>query len=129
MIVVDTSVWIDFFNGNASREVSILDYYLDQEQIVIGDLILVELLQGFRKERDLNQVNTLLACLTYRDMTNRSLAYQAAEHYRILRQKGITIYKTIDVMIATFCIENQLPLLHRDKDFESIKIHLPLITV
>ena len=117
MIVVDTSVWIDFFNGVSSREASLLDYYLSAQRIVMGDLILVELLQGFRTTKSLNQAKQLLESLEYRDMLNKQLAYQAADYYRLLRQKGITVRKTMDVMIATFCIEHHLPLLHRDQDF------------
>jgi predicted nucleic acid-binding protein len=126
MMVVHTSVWIDFFNGTASREASILDYYLDKQQIIIGDLILVELLQGFRHSQELRRAQTLLECLEYQDMSNKTLAYQSAQYYRSLRQKGITVRKTIDVMIATFCIENRYTLLHRDQDFDVMREHFGL---
>lgn len=126
MILVDTSVWIDFFNGVPSREVQALDAALDKQQIVIGDLILIELLQGFRHTRDFNKAKNLLDCLEYRDMSNKNLAYQSAQNYRTLRQKGVTIRKTIDVMIATFCIENHFELLHSDRDFDPIEKYLGL---
>lgn len=129
MIVVDTSVWIDFFNGNSSRESSLLDYYLGTQLIVIGDLIIVELLQGFREDHAFQKAKQLMHDLTYRKMTGEDLAYQAADHYRYLRKKGVTIRKTIDVMIATFCISTALPLLHCDRDFEVIAKHLKLQTL
>lgn len=126
MILVDTSVWINFFNGVESPEVSVLDHTLGARQLITGDLILIELLQGFRHTRDFNKARTLLESLEYRDMSNKNLAYQSAQNYRTLRQKGVTIRKTIDVMIATFCIENDLELLHSDRDFEPMKKHLGL---
>ncbi len=129
MIFVDTSVWIDFFNGVDSPEVRVLDQILDQQQIVMGDLILIELLQGFRHTRDFNKAKKLLDCLEYRDMSNKNLAYQSAQNYRTLRQKGVTIRKTIDVMIATFCIENHFELLHSDRDFDPMAKHLGLKVV
>lgn len=126
MVFVDTSVWVDFFNGVNSQEVQLLDQILDQQQIVTGDLILVELLQGFRHTRDFNQAKKLLDSLEYRDMSNKNLAYQSAQNYRSLRQKGVTIRKTIDVMIATFCIENHFELLHSDRDFDPMVKYLGL---
>jgi hypothetical protein len=102
---------------------------LGREPIVIGDLILTEVLQGFREDRDFNRAKGLLDCLLFRPMLGKELAIKSAENYRHLRKLGVTIPKTIDVMIATFCIENTLPLLHNDKDFEPIAEHLKLDVV
>ena len=129
MILVDTSVWIDFFNGVHSPAVSALDDLLGSHPVMTGDLILIELLQGFRHSKDLIKAKKLLECLEYRDMSSKALAYQSAENYRLLRQKGVTIRKTIDVMIATFCIENQIELLHTYRDFDPIQEHLGLKTI
>ncbi len=126
MVLVDTSVWIDFFNGVQTPSMTALQRLLGKHPIVIGDLILIELLQGFRHARDVVKAKTLLECLEYRDMSNKDLAYQSAENYRFLRQKGVTVRKTIDVMIATFCIENQIVLLHSDRDFDAMQQHLNL---
>ena len=129
MIVVDSSVWIDYFNGRITKQTNLLDSLLGREPIVIGDLILTEVLQGFREDRDFNKAKGLLDCLLFRPMLGRELAVRSAENYRHLRKLGVTVSKTIDVMIATFCIENGLPLLHNDKDFEPMTKHLQLETL
>jgi len=129
MIVVDSSVWIDYFNGRITKQTNLLDSLLGHEPVVIGDLILTEVLQGFREERDFRKAKGLLDCLLFRPMLGRELAFKSAENYRRLRRLGVTVAKTIDVMIATFCIENNLPLLHSDKDFEPMIKHLKLETL
>lgn len=129
MIVVDSSVWIDYFNGRITKQTNLLDSLLGREPIVIGDLILTEVLQGFREEGDFKKARELLDCLLFKPMLGREMAVKSAENYRHLRRKGITVAKTIDVMIATFCIENGLPLLHNDKDFEPMTRHLQLETL
>lgn len=129
MIFVDSSVWIDYFNGRTTRQTDLLDSLLGEEPIVVGDLVLTEVLQGFRDDRDFNRAKGLFECLLFRPMLGKELALRSAENYRHLRAKGITVAKTIDVMIATFCIENDLPLLHSDKDFEPMARHLKLETV
>ncbi len=126
MIVVDSSVWIDYFNGKITRQTNLLDSLLGREAVVVGDIILTEVLQGFREDRDVNKARELLDYLLFRPMLGRELASKSAENYRHLRKRGVTVPKTIDVMIATFCIENNLPLLHSDKDFESMARHLRL---
>jgi len=126
MIVVDSSVWIDYFNGRITKQTNLLDSLLGREPIVIGDLIVTEVLQGFREERDFKKARELLDCLLFKPMLGKELAVKSAENYRRLRRLGVTVPKTIDVMIATFCIENGLPLLHNDKDFEPIARHLKL---
>lgn len=117
MIMVDTSVWIDYFNGRASPETDALDVALGDETVAIGDLILTEILQGFRSDKDYKTAKAHLMALHQFDMLGTELAITTADNYRKLRKKGITIRKTADVVIATFCIENDLPLLFSDKDF------------
>jgi predicted nucleic acid-binding protein len=126
MIVVDTSAWIDYFNGVDAPHTRLLDYELQHSRIVTGDLIIAELLQGFRHERDYQAARRLMSCLEYRDMVGRETALQAAANYRKLRKKGVTVRKTIDVLIATFCINNNLPLIHNDRDFDTIEKNLGL---
>jgi len=129
MIVVDSSVWIDFFNGRITKQTNLLDSLLGSELIVIGDLILTEVLQGFQQDKHFNKARKLLDSLIFRQMLSKELAIKSAENYRILRKKGVTVRKTIDVIIATFCIENNLPLLHSDRDFRPVEKHLSLKVV
>jgi len=129
MIVVDSSVWIDYFNGKRTRQTNLLDSLLGSELIVIGDLILTEVLQGFQQDRDFKKARELLDSLIFRQMLGKELAIKSAENYRILRKKGVTVRKTIDVIIATFCIENNLPLLHSDRNFRPMEKHLSLKVV
>ena len=126
MILVDSSVWIDYFNGKITKQTNLLDSLLGSELIVIGDLILTEVLQGFQQDRDFKKAKELLDSLIFREMLGRELAIKSAENYRILRKKGVTVRKTIDVIIATFCITNNLPLLHIDRDFSPMEKHLKL---
>jgi len=126
MIVVDSSVWIDYFNGKSTKQTSLLDSLLGSELIVIGDIILTEVLQGFQEDRDFNKAKGLLNSLIFMEMLGKELAIKSAENYRILRKKGVTVRKTIDVIIATFCVENNLPLLHSDRDFTPMEKHLNL---
>jgi predicted nucleic acid-binding protein len=126
MIVVDSSVWIDYFNGAATEQTELLHASLGRELVVIGDLILTEVLQGFKSDRDFKKARQLLDTLTLKEMLDKRLAVKSAQNYRKLRGKGVTARKTIDVIIATFCIENKLPLLHSDKDFEPMVKHLGL---
>ena len=129
MIVVDSSVWIDYFNGTVTRETDSLNVLLGRELIVIGDLILTEVLQGFRRDRDFRKAKELLDTLIFREMLGKDLAVRSAQNYRVLRRKGVTVRKTIDVIIATFCVQHRLPLLHADKDFEPMVKHMKLMTV
>ena len=118
MIVADTSAWIDYFNGISSPHTDLLDKDLENNRIVIGDLIIAELLQGFKNEREYNLARNLIEHLEYRDFAGKKIAIKTAENYRFLRKKGITVRKTIDVIIATFCIENNYQLIHNDRDFD-----------
>ena len=126
MIVVDSSVWIDFFNGVETRQTDLLDELLGSRPILTGDLILVEVLQGFRDETDLRKAQTAMESLLYAPMVGRDIALASAHNYRTLRAKGITTRKTIDMLIATFCIENGHQLLHNDRDFDLLAEHLDL---
>ena len=118
MILVDSSVWVDYFNGTKSHETDFLDTTLGAEPVAIGDLILTEVLQGFRADVDYNLAKTLLLGLTVFDLLGQELAIRTAENYRALRRRGVTIRKTADCIIATFCIERGLPLLYADRDFD-----------
>ncbi len=126
MILVDSSVWIDYFSGNGSAEADFLDETLGTRSVAIGDLILTEVLQGFRHDRDYRIAKRLLEELPLFDLLGWSMAIKSAENFRKLRKKGITIRKTADVIIASFCIEHDLPLLFLDKDFRPFVDHLGL---
>lgn len=128
MIMVDSSVWIDYFNGHDTSETKQLDRLLGVEPIAIGDLIFTEVLQGFRNDKDYEIAKDLLNSLTIFELLGEKLAIKSADNYRILRKQGITIRKTVDIIIASFCIENNLPLLFSDKDFISFVQHLNLIS-
>ncbi len=126
MIVVDSSVWVDYFNGQSTRETDYLDILLGREPVATGDLILAEVLQGFRDDADYAMAKRLLAALTIYDMLGAERAIQVANNYRTLRKKGITVRKTADTIIATFCIEQNVSLLYSDKDFDPFVKHLGL---
>jgi predicted nucleic acid-binding protein len=126
MIVVDSSVWIDYFRGTATSQTDALDLFLDHELIAIGDLILTEVLQGFNKEGDFRQAKKLLTSLVIIDIGGQDIAVKAAENFRRLRGLGITVRKTIDTLIATRCIESGHHLLYSDRDFDSFVVHLGL---
>jgi predicted nucleic acid-binding protein len=129
MILVDSSVWIDYFNGNDTPQTFKLDTLLGVEVLGIGDLILTEVLQGFRADADCHTAKRLLTSLTLFNMLGCEVAIKSADNFRALRKQGITIRKTIDVMIATFCIENEHSLLFSDKDFIPLVECLGLGTV
>ena len=116
MVIVDTSVWIDYFNGVYCRETEILDNLLTSKILFIGDLILTETLQGFLDDKNYELAKHELMNLPFVEMLGREIAILSAIHHRNLRKRGITVRKTIDVVIATFCIRNELMLLHNDKD-------------
>jgi predicted nucleic acid-binding protein len=126
MILVDSSVWINYFNGIKSRQTDFLDDHLVNTPIIIGDLILVEVLQGFRNDRDFNKAKSCFDVLEFHQMGGYDIAIKSAQNYRLLRKKGITVRKTIDVIIATFCIMNNLTLLHDDQDFDPLVLNLQL---
>jgi hypothetical protein len=129
VIVVDTSGWIDYFRGDATAEADLLDDLIGRERIIVGDLVLCEILQGVASEEEARQAETVLREFELAQMLDPDLAVLAAGHYRGLRGKGVTVRKTIDLIIATFCLAHDLPLLHRDRDFDPISAHLGLKTI
>ncbi len=126
MILVDSSVWIDYFNGLVTPQTDTLDTLLGEEWVAVGDLILAEVLQGFRRDRDYRIARELMDSLTVLEMVDHGIAIKSAENYRRLRKRGVTVRKTIDTLIATYCIEHRLPLLHADRDFEPFHEYLGL---
>jgi predicted nucleic acid-binding protein len=126
MILVDSSVWVNYFNGKASRETDFLDVLLGTEPVAIGDLILAEVLQGFRSDAHYEAAKELLASLTTYDLLGAAIAVKTAENYRALRKKGVTVRKTADAIIATYCIESRTQLLYADRDFDPFVTHLGL---
>ena len=126
MILVDSSVWIDYFNGKRSWQTDLLDHKLSNVPIIMGDLILTEVLQGFKSDKDYETAKNYLGKLPFRQMGGYNVAIQSAQNYRQLRKAGVTVRKTIDILIATFCIIEGLTLLHDDRDFDPIASHFPL---
>lgn len=126
MILVDTSVWIDYFNGVETWQVDTLDSILSEELVLVGDIILAEILQRFDKDSDYNKAKEGLEPFECIDLGGKKLAIKTASNFRFLRSKGITIRKTVDMLIGTWCIESEIDLLHNDKDFDRIALHLPL---
>ena len=126
MILVDSSVWIDYFRGTATPQAERLDALLGHEPLIVGDLILAEVLQGFGSERDFNQARKLLTSLDVVSVVNPEIAIQAAKNFRTLRAMGITVRKTIDTLIATRCIQSGFALLYSDRDFDPFVQHLEL---
>jgi predicted nucleic acid-binding protein len=132
LILVDSSVWIEYFRGAANPQTAMLDRLLDRELLCIGDLNLTEVLQGFAGERDFNEARKMLTCLIIVELGGREIAIQAAKNFRTLRRLGLTPRKTIkaiNTIIATRCIESGYDLLHNDKDFEPFATHLGLRVV
>ncbi len=129
MIVVDTSVWIDFLNGRNLPHVRQFRAILDSEEVIVGDLMLCEVLQGLESERTARQVETLLRRFDVVSMAGDAIAVAAARNFRSLRRRGITVRKTIDLLIGTWCIESRAPLLHNDNDFRPMVRHLGLVEV
>jgi predicted nucleic acid-binding protein len=128
MILVDSSVWIDYFRGMQTSQTDRLDGLLGNQPVATGDLVLAEVLQGFDSARDFNQGKKLLASLPIIELVGGKIAIQAARNFRTLRSLGITVRKTIDTLIATSCIEKGLVLLYSDKDFDPFIEHLGLQT-
>ncbi len=126
MILVDSSVWIDYFNGQRTWQTNLLDSLLSTVPVIIGDLILTEILQGFRSNNDYESAKTYLSALPFHRIGGYQVAVQSAQNYRILRKKGVTVRKTIDVIIGTYCILEGLPLLHDNSDFDPMVSHLSL---
>jgi predicted nucleic acid-binding protein len=129
VILVDSSVWIDYFNGTITNQTARLDGLLGREPVAIGDLILTEVLQCFADEREFNRARKMLTSLMVVELGGLEIAIQAAKNFRALRRLGLTVRKTIDTVIATRCIESGYDLLHNDKDFDPFAKHLGLRVV
>ncbi len=129
MILVDSTVWRDYFQGTVTPQTGKLDSLLGHEPLAIGDLILAEVLQGFAGETDFNQARKMLTSLDVVELGGQEIAIQAAKNFRTLRRLGVTVRKTIDTVIATRCIESGYDLLHNDRDFDPFAQHLGLRVV
>ena len=129
MILVDSSVWIDFFRGVDNSGALRLKEVLLEREIVVGDLILVEVLQGYTVEREAEKASELLGRFEQVNIVDTAIAKLAAAHYRQLRRQGVTVRKTIDLLIATRCLDKDWLLLHNDRDFEPLREHLGLRTL
>ena len=129
MILVDSSVWIDYFKGTITAQTEKLDALLGREPLATGDLILTEVLQGFANDRDFNTARKMLTSLTVVELGGQEIAIQAARNYRALRRLGVGVRKTIDTVIATRCIESGYDLLHNDRGFDPFAQHLGLRVV
>ncbi len=129
MILVDSSVWIDYFKGTVTAQTEKLDSLLGHEPLAIGDLVLTEVLQGFADEADFNKARKMLTLLDVVELGGQEIAVQAAKNFRTLRRLGVTVRKTIDTVIATRCIESGYDLLHSDRDFDPFARHLGLRVV
>jgi predicted nucleic acid-binding protein len=127
VILVDSSVWIDYFRGQPSAETDRLDALLGREPVAAGDLILAEVLQGFTSERDFRQALTLFRSVEIVPVGGEAIAVQAARNFRELRARGVTVRKTIDTLIATRCIHDSMPLLYSDRNFDPFVEHLGLV--
>ncbi|MCG2590862.1 type II toxin-antitoxin system VapC family toxin [Rhodohalobacter sulfatireducens] len=126
MILVDTSVWIDYFNGVENKQTENLDRILSEQSVLLGDIILTEILQGFDSDKEFQLAKQALEPLDCVHLGGKSLAIKAASSFRFLRSKGVTIRKTVDMLIGSWCIEHEVELLHNDKDFDQIATQLPL---
>ena len=128
MILVDSSVWIDYFNGLSTWQTELLDNYLSNTLVIIGDLILAEVLQGFTSDNDYETIKDLLGALPFRQIGGYGVAVQSAQNYRALKKSGVTIRNAINVVIGTFCIMEGLSLLHDDRDFDPMVSYFNLKT-
>ena len=126
MILVDSSVWIGYFNGQATRETDDLDRLLGRDLVATGDVILMEVLQGFRRDSDYKAARRALSALPAYGMLGTERCHRATDRYRLLRKSGVTVRKTIDVIIGSFCIDEGFPLLFSDRDFLPMVEHLGL---
>ena len=127
MTLVDSSVWIDFTNGNATPQTSTLIELLNAGKALVGDLILAEVFQGFRTDRQVRDAEALFALIPTVEILGVQAAYTSAQRYRALRRRGVTVRKTADALIASYCITTGLPLLYSDRDFDPYVEHAGLV--
>jgi predicted nucleic acid-binding protein len=126
VIIVDSTVWVDYVNGKSNEETRLLEVRIGREEIGLTDLIFCEVLQGFRGEREFEEVKTQLLEFSIFPTGGTEMALEAATNYRRLRAQGFTVRKTIDCWIATFCLREGHELLHRDRDFDPFESELGL---
>ena len=129
MVIVDSTVWIDYLDGRSNPQTEWLDRRLTREQIGLADLTLCEVLQGFRDQLKFERAFVRLSLMPITNTGGAAIAIASAENYRILRAKGITVHKTIDCLIATFCVRERHALLHRDRDYDPFERHLGMRVV
>jgi predicted nucleic acid-binding protein len=129
LCMVDTSVWVDFFAGRITPQTTILRGMLPSSNILITGLILTEVLQGFRENHIYENTKKYFRSIIFHNIAGKRIAVHSAENYRFLRRKGITIRKTIDVIIGTYCIDKGIALLHNDRDFDPMEQYLGLKVV
>jgi predicted nucleic acid-binding protein len=127
MVVADTTVWIDYVRGLQAPHTNALDHELLHNQVITGDLLMAEFLQGFRNDKDFEATKEIMNSLICYDMLGKDMALKSAVNFRLLRKNGITVRKTADIIIGTFCIEHNFPLLHNDRDFEPMEKYLGLL--
>ena len=125
-MLVDSSVWIDYFNGRRTAETDYLDRRLGEHPIILGDLILVEVLRGFRSVKDRKTAEKILGVLPFVTLGGKEVAQEAVKIHVVLRDNGITVHSTIDLCIGAFCIINKVKLLHSDRDYSQIARHCGL---
>jgi hypothetical protein len=129
MVIVDTTVWVDYLNAVDTPHTAWLDVELERQRLGLTDLILCEVLQGLRNEAEATAVQADLLRLEVFETGSVTLAVAAAQNYRALRAKGITVRRTLDCLIATFCILEDHALLHSDRDFDGFEKHLGLTVI
>ena len=129
MVIVDTTVWVDYFRGISTPEVAWLDEHLTQQRFGLLDLMICEILQGLTTDAEAALVARELRRFQVFETGGVALAVEAARNYRFLRSRGRTVRKTIDCLIATFCLAGGHSLLHRDRDFDAFERHLGLSVV
>jgi predicted nucleic acid-binding protein len=126
-IMVDSSVWIDAFNGRSNTQVDLLPELIDSGRVILGDLIVAEVLQGFRNDGDHRRAERDFRAFPVVDLVGRERAESAARKYRMMRKRGITVRKLVDTIIASYCVDEAVPLLFSDRDFRPFVEHFGLI--
>jgi predicted nucleic acid-binding protein len=129
VILVDSSVWIDYFRGTSTAHTDRLDSLLTTDRLAVGDLVVAEVLRGFRDDLAFERARDVLEQFLLIELGGYRIALQAAKNYRLLRARGVSVRKTVDTIIATKCIEDGFALLHCDKDFDPFVAHLGLRSV
>ncbi len=126
MVIIDTSAWIEYFRGGIRRVSEKVEWCLEEDLVAMGDLVYCEIMQGIRATKKRKEVSELLLSLPHFDMVGFSMAEKSAANYRLLRSRGVTVRKTIDVLIGTFCAEHGFQIVHSDSDFDLMAKHIGL---